>query len=58
MVTGRKLQLRHARIGIVCHQGDLYIAADTALYKYTLSGNQVSRMYGDTSGTNTVYKSL
>ncbi|KAH3748982.1 hypothetical protein DPMN_183471 [Dreissena polymorpha] len=50
LVIGRKLQLQHTCSGIAFHQGDLYITALTALYKYTLSGEQVSKMYEDTSG--------
>ncbi|KAH3749814.1 uncharacterized protein LOC127848194 isoform X2 [Dreissena polymorpha] len=54
LVTGRKLQLHHACVGIACHQDDLYITDQTALYKYTLSGKQVSKMYEDKSGSHTV----
>ncbi|KAH3749149.1 hypothetical protein DPMN_183640 [Dreissena polymorpha] len=54
LVTGRKLQLHHACFGIACHQDDLYITDQTALYKYTLSGKQVSKMYEDKSGPCTV----
>ncbi|XP_052235098.1 uncharacterized protein LOC127847298 [Dreissena polymorpha] len=56
LLTGRELQLPHACIGIACHQGDLYITSATALYKYTLSGKLVNKMYEDTSDTYTVYK--
>ena len=47
MVTGKKLQLPHECIGIAFHQGDLYITANTALYKYTLNGKLVSKIYED-----------
>ncbi|KAH3749155.1 hypothetical protein DPMN_183646 [Dreissena polymorpha] len=53
LVTGRKLQLQHVCYGIACHQEDLYITDMTALYKYTLSGKQVSKMYEDKSGPDT-----
>ncbi|XP_052235084.1 uncharacterized protein LOC127847291 isoform X2 [Dreissena polymorpha] len=46
---GRKLQLLHRCNGIAFHQGDLYITSLTALYKYTLNGKLVSKMYEDTS---------
>ncbi|KAH3749492.1 hypothetical protein DPMN_183990 [Dreissena polymorpha] len=49
LVTGRKLQLPHECRGIAFHQGDLYITSGSALYKYTLSGKLVSKMYEDTS---------
>ncbi|KAH3749414.1 uncharacterized protein LOC127847627 isoform X1 [Dreissena polymorpha] len=54
LVTGGKLQLKHACVGIACHQEDLYISDYTALYKYTLSGKQVSKMYEDKTGDFTV----
>ncbi|KAH3749338.1 hypothetical protein DPMN_183835 [Dreissena polymorpha] len=53
LVTGRKLQLQHACAGIACHQEDLYITDKIALYKYTLSGKKVSKMYEDKSGLYT-----
>ncbi|KAH3749330.1 hypothetical protein DPMN_183826 [Dreissena polymorpha] len=53
LVTGRKLQLQHTVNGIASHQGDLFITAKTALYKYTMRGKQVSKMYEDTSGAET-----
>ena len=52
LVTGGRLQL-HACFGIACHQEDLYITDQTALYKYTLSGKQVGKMYEDKSGSYT-----
>ncbi|KAH3749197.1 hypothetical protein DPMN_183689 [Dreissena polymorpha] len=55
LVTGRKLQLQHACLGNACHQEELYITDETALYKYTLSGKQVSKMYEDKSGSLTVF---
>ncbi|KAH3749226.1 hypothetical protein DPMN_183719 [Dreissena polymorpha] len=56
LVQGRKLQLQHKCGGIAFHQGDLYITSFTALYKYTLNGKRVSKMYEDTSDGYTVYK--
>ncbi|XP_052237008.1 uncharacterized protein LOC127848538 isoform X2 [Dreissena polymorpha] len=56
LVTGRKFQLKHTCRGIACHQGDLYITADNSLYKYTVSGKQVRKMYEDASSPHTVEK--
>ncbi|KAH3819383.1 uncharacterized protein LOC127881775 [Dreissena polymorpha] len=56
LVTGRNLQLQHRCTGIAFHQDDLYITADTALYKYTLSGKLLSKMYEDKSARCTVYR--
>ncbi|XP_052282936.1 uncharacterized protein LOC127879894 isoform X1 [Dreissena polymorpha] len=56
LVIGRKLQLQHECVGIAFHQGDMYITALTALYKYTLNGKLVSKMYEDTSDSYTVFK--
>ncbi|XP_052230380.1 protein PML-like [Dreissena polymorpha] len=53
LVLGRKLQLQHACIGIAFQKGDMYITDKTALYKYTLNGKLVSKMYKDTSGRYT-----
>ncbi|KAH3829826.1 hypothetical protein DPMN_103055 [Dreissena polymorpha] len=56
LVIGRKLQLQHECVGIAFHQGDMYITAYTALYKYSLNGKLVSKMYEDTSDSYTVFK--
>ncbi|KAH3895939.1 hypothetical protein DPMN_020108 [Dreissena polymorpha] len=50
---GRKFQLQHTCRGIAHHQDDLYICSRTALYKYTLSGKQLCRLYQDRSGDYT-----
>ncbi|KAH3771555.1 protein PML-like [Dreissena polymorpha] len=55
LVIGRKLQFKHACVGIAFHQGDMYITTCTALYKYTLNGKLVSKMYEDTSDSYTVF---
>ncbi|KAH3794173.1 hypothetical protein DPMN_147704 [Dreissena polymorpha] len=49
LVPVRKFTLLHVCRGIADNQGDLFVTADTALYKYTLSGKQVSKLYDDTS---------
>ncbi|KAH3818815.1 hypothetical protein DPMN_120541 [Dreissena polymorpha] len=48
LVKGKNRKIRHTCDGIVFYQGDLYITSRTALYKYTLSGTFVSKMYEDT----------
>ncbi|KAH3876490.1 hypothetical protein DPMN_000334 [Dreissena polymorpha] len=50
LIPARKLQLQHACLGIAHHQGDLFIASGTALYKYSISGKQVCRLYKDAPG--------
>ncbi|KAH3737592.1 uncharacterized protein LOC127850681 isoform X2 [Dreissena polymorpha] len=53
LTLGRKLELQHECSGIACHQGELFICSDTALYKYTLYGKQLCRLY-EALGYNTV----
>jgi len=47
LAKGRTLQ--HYCTGIAHNQGDLYICSGTALYKFTLSGELVCRLYEDSS---------
>ncbi|KAH3895081.1 hypothetical protein DPMN_019241 [Dreissena polymorpha] len=49
-------QLQHECTGIAHNQGDLYISSGTALYKFTLSGQLVCRLYKDTSADDTDYQ--
>ncbi|KAH3879215.1 hypothetical protein DPMN_003117 [Dreissena polymorpha] len=49
LAKGRKLKLQHYCTGIAHNQGDLYICSGTALYKLTLSGKLVCRLYEDSS---------
>ncbi|KAH3851989.1 hypothetical protein DPMN_094478 [Dreissena polymorpha] len=49
LVKGRRLQLQHDCAGVAHHQGDLYVTSGQALYKYTLTGTLVNKMYEDTS---------
>ncbi|KAH3818807.1 hypothetical protein DPMN_120533 [Dreissena polymorpha] len=56
LVLGKKLQLQQRCTGIAFQQEELFITADTALYKYTASGKQVSKMYEDTSDKYTVHR--
>ncbi|KAH3895148.1 hypothetical protein DPMN_019308 [Dreissena polymorpha] len=53
LAKGRKLKLQHSCRGIAHNQGDLYICSDTALYKFTLSGKLVCRLYEDLSAKYT-----
>ncbi|XP_052268729.1 uncharacterized protein LOC127870111 [Dreissena polymorpha] len=45
LVSGRKFRLQHECRGIAHYQGDLFICSGEALFKYTLSGKQVCRLY-------------
>ncbi|XP_052251438.1 uncharacterized protein LOC127858383 [Dreissena polymorpha] len=56
LVPERKFQLKHACTGIAHNQGDLFIASGRALFKYTLCGKQVCRLYEDVSYEKTVEK--
>ncbi|KAH3879092.1 hypothetical protein DPMN_002993 [Dreissena polymorpha] len=53
LTLGRKLELQHTCIGIDHHEGELFICSGTALFKYTLSGKQVCRLYEDGSSDYT-----
>ncbi|KAH3790351.1 hypothetical protein DPMN_168549 [Dreissena polymorpha] len=55
LAPGRKLELLHNCWGIAHHQGELFVSSGTALFKYSLSGKLVCRLYKDISGC-TVYK--
>ncbi|KAH3878377.1 hypothetical protein DPMN_002266 [Dreissena polymorpha] len=49
LVSGRKFGLQHECMGIAHYKGDLFICSGEALFKYTLSGKQVCRLYEDQS---------
>ncbi|KAH3895342.1 hypothetical protein DPMN_019504 [Dreissena polymorpha] len=53
LTFGRKLKLQHGCIGIDHHEGELFICSGSALFKYTLSGKQVCRLYEDESAYDT-----
>ncbi|KAH3790392.1 hypothetical protein DPMN_168591 [Dreissena polymorpha] len=53
LTLGRKLELQHGCRGIACHQGELFICSGTALFKYTLYGKQLCRLYEDRSSDYT-----
>ncbi|KAH3721207.1 uncharacterized protein LOC127855262 [Dreissena polymorpha] len=56
LTLGRKLELQHECTSIACHQGELFICSGTALFKYTLYGKQLCRLYEDKSSDDTVEK--
>ncbi|KAH3879373.1 hypothetical protein DPMN_003275 [Dreissena polymorpha] len=56
LAKGRKLKLQPYCTGIAHNQGDLYICSYTALYKFTLSGELVCRLYDDSSADLTVIR--
>ncbi|KAH3749735.1 uncharacterized protein LOC127847204 [Dreissena polymorpha] len=56
LVLGRKFKLGHQCTGIAHHQGDLFIASGTTLYKYSLSGRMFRELYSDDTGGATVYR--
>ncbi|KAH3897592.1 hypothetical protein DPMN_021780 [Dreissena polymorpha] len=49
LVPGRKFQLQHECTCITHHLGDLFVTSGKELYKYTLSGKQLCRLYQDRS---------
>ncbi|KAH3806231.1 hypothetical protein DPMN_134550 [Dreissena polymorpha] len=55
LVPGRKFQLQHECRGIAHQNGDLFVASFKELYKYTLNGKLICRLY-EALGYNTVNK--
>ncbi|KAH3879058.1 hypothetical protein DPMN_002959 [Dreissena polymorpha] len=49
LVSGRKFQLQHECRAIGHHQGDLFVTFDRKLYKYSLNGKLICRLYDDKS---------
>ncbi|KAH3897551.1 hypothetical protein DPMN_021739 [Dreissena polymorpha] len=49
LVSGRKFQLQHECTCITHHQGDFFVTSGKELYKYTLNGKQLCRLYQDRS---------
>ncbi|XP_052241788.1 uncharacterized protein LOC127851875 isoform X2 [Dreissena polymorpha] len=47
LVPGRKFQLQHECRGIAHHQGDLFVTSGKELYKYSLNGKLICRLYED-----------
>ncbi|KAH3784414.1 hypothetical protein DPMN_162368 [Dreissena polymorpha] len=56
LVSGRKFQLQHECTCITHHQGDLFVTSGQELYKYSLNGKLICRLYQDRSADWTVYK--
>ncbi|KAH3768200.1 hypothetical protein DPMN_169412 [Dreissena polymorpha] len=56
LVMGRELQFKHSCWGIAHDQKDLYLTSGTALYKYSMRGDLMKKLYEDTSGRSTVWK--
>lgn len=50
LVTGRKIPLKNDCTGVAYHEGNLYITSGSALFKYSLSGQLVSKLFEDRSG--------
>ncbi|XP_052248283.1 uncharacterized protein LOC127856229 isoform X2 [Dreissena polymorpha] len=53
LVKGTQLQFQHRCNGIAHNLQDLYLTSDTALYKYSMKGDLMNKVYEDTSGNNT-----
>ncbi|KAH3808887.1 uncharacterized protein LOC127834542 [Dreissena polymorpha] len=47
LVSGRKFQLQHECTCITHHQGDLFVTSGKELYKYSLNGKLICRLYQD-----------
>ncbi|XP_052258539.1 uncharacterized protein LOC127863181 isoform X1 [Dreissena polymorpha] len=56
LVSGRKFQLQHECTCITHHQGDLFVTSGQELYKYSLNGKLIYRLYQYRSADLTVYK--
>ncbi|XP_052246553.1 transcription intermediary factor 1-alpha-like [Dreissena polymorpha] len=56
LVKGRKLQFQHDCLGIAHDLQDLYLTSGTALYKYSMKGALLNKVYEDTSDDHTVWK--
>ncbi|XP_052256838.1 uncharacterized protein LOC127862015 [Dreissena polymorpha] len=56
LVKGRKLQLKHYCLGIAHNLQDLYLTSRNSLYKYSMKGTLLNKVYEDTSDDHTVMK--
>ncbi|KAH3895215.1 hypothetical protein DPMN_019375, partial [Dreissena polymorpha] len=52
LVPGRKFQLQHECTGIAHHYGDLFVTSGKELYKYTLNGKLICRLYEQHGSTD------
>ncbi|KAH3776091.1 hypothetical protein DPMN_177504 [Dreissena polymorpha] len=48
LVMGRNLQFQHECVGIAHYQKDLYLTSDNALYRYSMRGDFIKKLYEDT----------
>ncbi|XP_052275434.1 uncharacterized protein LOC127874836 isoform X2 [Dreissena polymorpha] len=55
LVSGRKISLQHAVVGIAHHKGELYITSDTALYHYNMTGTLVKKLFEDAGDSSRVF---
>ena len=53
LVTTNYITLEHPCFGIVYHEDYLFISSATAIYKYTPTGRQVSKVYEDATSIGT-----
>ncbi|KAH3790926.1 uncharacterized protein LOC127843022 isoform X1 [Dreissena polymorpha] len=56
LVSGRKFQLQHECTCITHHQGNLFVTSGQELYKYSLNGKLICRLYQDRSADWTVWR--
>ncbi|XP_052253139.1 uncharacterized protein LOC127859663 isoform X2 [Dreissena polymorpha] len=56
MVEKEIFKLTHPCTGIRHYNGHLYVTSKQALYRYTMTGMLLDKMYEDTSGSHTVYR--
>ncbi|KAH3720310.1 hypothetical protein DPMN_063207 [Dreissena polymorpha] len=56
LVKSRKLQFEHSCYGIAYDGTNLYLTTSTALYKYSMKGALLNKVYEDTSDRYTVWK--
>ncbi|XP_052267267.1 uncharacterized protein LOC127869044 [Dreissena polymorpha] len=54
--NGTTFQLEHKCIGIAYNLQDMYLSSGTALYKYSMQGDMLEKLYEDTSALKTVNK--
>ncbi|XP_052247084.1 uncharacterized protein LOC127855482 [Dreissena polymorpha] len=56
LIKGKKLQFKHECIGIAHNLQDLYLTSGTALYKYSMKGALLNKLFEDESDFDTVHK--
>ncbi|KAH3718294.1 hypothetical protein DPMN_061097 [Dreissena polymorpha] len=58
LVMGTKLEFQHPCFGIARNKKDLYLTSGTALYKYSISGTRLNKLYKDTTARTTGYMTV